>query len=269
MEFKARPITENVNISKGSRLWDLLLLTGGVLGGLVLLFLVAGLLVDVAVGHIPVSWEARLGLQMEKSMELTEDERLTKILDKLVATLDEKDPNAQRNFRIALLETDQINAVALPGDLIVIFSGLLDNAESENELAMIIGHEMGHFAHRDHLTRLGRALVFGVASRLVLGDAVASRLTAFFSDTLHAGYSRTQESAADAYGIQRLALAYGHVGGSLAFFQRVAAMDKSGKLAYLTASHPHPESRLEALKALTLQNGWSKGELTPLPAPPN
>ena len=44
-----------------------------------------------------------------------------------------------------------MNAVALPGGNIVVFAGLLKEIKSENELAMILGHELGHFAHRDHL----------------------------------------------------------------------------------------------------------------------
>ena len=45
----------------------------------------------------------------------------------------------------------------------VIYQGLLAQAESENELMMVLGHELGHFANRDHLRGLGRALLVQIA----------------------------------------------------------------------------------------------------------
>ena len=74
--------------------------------------------------------------------------------------------------------------MALPGGQIMVFSGLLKKVNLENELAMVLGHELGHYAHRDHLRGMGRGLgvtlglamlfgqdsaVAGIASDLFLG----------------------------------------------------------------------------------------------------
>ena len=268
MEFKARPIKNNVNVSGGSRLWDMVLLISGVLGGLVVLFIVAGFFVDGLVRFIPPSYEKMLGQRLTNAMDVTEDPRLTGILARLEKGIAKDDPNYGRAFRIGVIDKEEVNAVALPGDMIVIFSGLLNEVESENELAMIIGHELGHFAHRDHLTRMGRALVFGIASRVILGDAVSSRLTAFFSNTLHASYSRSQETEADLYGITLLVREYGHAGGAVDFFKRVAERNQTGHLAHLVASHPHPEDRMEILTGTIREKGWAISAKKPLPEPP-
>ncbi|MEP0779976.1 M48 family metalloprotease [Microcoleus sp. ZQ-A2] len=47
--------------------------------------------------------------------------------------------------------------LALPGDAIVIYADLVQQAKSQNELMMVLGHELGHFAHRDHWRGLGGA----------------------------------------------------------------------------------------------------------------
>jgi predicted Zn-dependent protease len=51
-------------------------------------------------------------------------------------------------INVYLMENEEINAVALPGGNIVVFTGLVAQVESENELAMVLAHEMGHFTHR-------------------------------------------------------------------------------------------------------------------------
>lgn len=53
---------------------------------------------------------------------------------------------------------DTVNAIALPGKKIIVFKGLLDQVKSLNSLYFIIGHEVGHIIHRDHLKSMGRAL---------------------------------------------------------------------------------------------------------------
>ena len=267
MEFKARPITKNVNVSRGSRLWDMILLIMGTLTGLVILFVVAGFFIDALVRFVPKSYEKNLGQHLIKTLEIEEVPRLTALLRRLEAHIPPGDPNHGKTFQIGLLCKEDINAMALPGDMIIIYSGLMNQVASENEMAMIIGHELGHFAHRDHLTRLGRALLFGVACRVALGDAIASQLTTFFTNTLHASYSRTQESAADLYGITLLVQTYGHAAGAMDFFTRIAEHQRTGHLAHLVASHPDAEERLEALSGIIDKNRWPISAKKPFSPP--
>ncbi|WP_300670315.1 M48 family metallopeptidase [Desulfoluna sp.] len=268
MKFKPRPLARNVNVSQGSRLWDLCLLLSGMVAGLVLLFILAGFFVDSLVKFIPPSYEDLLGHHLTNNLDLSEDPRLDHILQRLEGEFAPDEANHTRHFRIGIIDREEINAVALPGGTIVVFSGLLKEVASENELAMIVGHELGHFAHQDHLTRLGRVLLFGIASRLVLGEAISSRLTAFFTRTLHASYSRRQETAADLYGLSLLVKAYGHAGGAVDFFIRIAERRRSGRLAHLVASHPHPEDRIEILKKTIQAKGWPVSSKIALPETP-
>ncbi len=122
------------------------------------------------------------------------------------------------NFTIYLSDSDDVNAIALPGGRIVVFKGLLDQVESENELAMVLAHELGHFAHRDHMRGLGRGLGLAVATALLLGENnSASGLISKAVLTFQVKYSQSQESAADQFGVDLLTARYGHAGGAPAF----------------------------------------------------
>ena len=110
------------------------------------------LLVDNLVLLIPVEVEQQLGRLMVPTYERvaqpspTQDE-LNRLLDGLEEEL-EPPLESERDFRVLYVPEPTVNAIAIPGDRIVIYEGLLSQMESENELAMILGHELGHFAHR-------------------------------------------------------------------------------------------------------------------------
>jgi predicted Zn-dependent protease len=165
---------------------------------------------------------------------------------------------------VQLVKNEEVNALALPGGHIVVFSALVKQAESENELAMVLAHELGHFAHRDHLKRLGRGLGLTVAAMLVFGeDSAISRLMSNLFLVTESSYSRQQEADADRFGLELLVNSYGHAGGAIDFFARVGK--KAGRRApYLLASHPHPDDRIEELQSLIRENGYSVEIITPL-----
>ncbi len=169
--------------------------------------------------------------------------------------------------KVHLVEDEMVNAVALPNGDIVVFSGLLRECKSENELAMVLGHELGHFEHRDHLRALGRGIVLLTVSTITLGgnDSV-SRLIQNSISTAEMKFSRNQESAADLFGIERVVRQYGHVSGSLDFFKRIGEKDKSPQWATFLLSHPAPLKRVAELEAYSKTKGYKEGEKSTLPA---
>ena len=108
-----------------------------------------------------------------KSFSITKNEnakedndRLIKaknILDDLVTYSDLK----HRNFTIKVIPGKDVNAFAVPGDTILLVEELLNKVETENELAMVLGHELGHFHFRHHLKGMGRRLVMGFFSMMI------------------------------------------------------------------------------------------------------
>jgi len=264
VKFTPKHIDGNVNVSKTHPLAEL----GWLAGGLMLLVLIFCLLLsvstDIAVAKTPVSAEVWLGEHFIGRMDALENEPLQRLLQPLLDNLPADSPLHEYHFTAQVVENEQINALALPGGHIVVFSGLLEQAESENEVAMVLAHELGHFAHRDHLRRLGRGLGLTVAAFLLFGqDSAASDLASKFFLVSESHYSREQESAADRFGLELLVAGYGHAGGATDFFARVG-QDAGSRIPYLLASHPHPDDRVRELQGLIAANGYRVDAVIPL-----
>ena len=264
MKFTPKHIDENLNFSKTHPLAELAWLVGGMLLLALVYYLVLGVTADLAVAKIPIKAEVWLGEHFVDSFEANEDEALRRRLQRLLDNLPADSPLHQYTFTVQLVKNEEVNALALPGGHIVVFSGLVEQAESENELAMVLAHELGHFAHRDHLKRLGRGLGLTVAAMLVFGeDSAISRLVSNLFLVTESSYSRQQESDADRFGLELLVNSFGHAGGATDFFARVGK--KAGRRApYLLASHPHPEDRVEELQSLIRENGYPVEMSAPL-----
>ncbi|WP_136805885.1 M48 family metallopeptidase [Desulfosediminicola flagellatus] len=266
MKYTPKQLEDNVNVSKSHPLVDLFWLTGGLVLIAGLIFLALGLATDLAVSKTPVNIENWLGKQALKRFTSTTNPPLQQRLNTLLASLPEDSLLHDYDFKIFLSETDAVNAIALPGGNIVVYSGLLREIKSENELAMVLYHELGHFEHRDHLRGLGRGLSLTLASVLLFGsDSAASEVVSKTLLTFQANYSQSQESAADTFGLDMLVAHYGHAGGATDFFSRLATQaDNTNRLPYLLASHPHPQDRIDEINKRIIDNNYSIGTPTPL-----
>ena len=264
MKFTPKNIEENVNVSKTHPLAEFGWLLGGLLLLVLILYLLLGVATDIAVAKIPVSVEVWLGEHFVDRMDARENEPLQRLIQPLLDNLPADSPLREYDFYVQMVDNEQINALALPGGQIVVFSGLVEQAESENEVAMVLAHELGHFAHRDHLRRLGRGLGLTVAAILLFGeDSAVSNLASKFFLVGESHYSREQESAADRFGLELLVAGYGHAGGATDFFARVGK-DAGSRVPYLLASHPHPDDRVGELQGLIAANGYRVDAVVPL-----
>ncbi len=211
--------------------------------------------------HLPVKAEIWIGDKLSARFQGRSDEILQQHLDKLLSALADDSPLHAYPFRIYLNDSDKVNAFALPGGRIVVFQGLLNAVQSENELDMVLTHELGHFAHRDHLQAMGRSLLVVIGSWLLPGDR-SSDIVPWIAGKLERKYSQKQEASADRWGLDLLNRRYGHVGGATDFFKRLAGKNKS-HFAYFLATHPHPQARLHSLNNLIRQKGYAVRETIP------
>ena len=264
MKFTPRHIEGNVNVSKTHPLVEFGWLLGGLLLLVVVGYILLGVATEIAVARIPVRAEVWIGEHFTDRMDALQSEALQARLDKLLEGLPADSPLHEYVFSVQLVENEAINALALPGGHIVVFSGLVEQAESENEVAMVLAHELGHFAHRDHLRRLGRGLSLALGAFLLFGeDSATGELLNRFLLVSESHYSREQESAADRFGLELLVACYGHAGGATDFFDRVGK-DAGSRIPYLLASHPHPGDRVRELQGLVAANGYRVDSVIPL-----
>ncbi|MBA4048180.1 MAG: hypothetical protein C0476_06520 [Sphingomonas sp.] len=144
--------------------------------------------------------------------------------------------------RIGIANIPVVNAVTLPGGRILVFEGLLKNAASADEVAGVVGHELGHFAHRDVLESLLRQLGLSV----LLGG-LEGNIGGYTNALLSTAYSRRAETSADDYAINALSTAKIDPVATAGFFRRlggnVRKPSQSAVVLNYLATHPIASDR--------------------------
>jgi predicted Zn-dependent protease len=162
-------------------------------------------------------------------------------------------------WEFTLVENDKINAWALPGGKVVVYTGILPVAQDENGLAVIIGHEVAHAIAQHGNERMSQALLTelgGLALNYALQEkpdktrqvwGAAFGLGAQFGVLMP--FSRLHEKEADHLGLIFMAMAGYDPRGAVDFWQRMAEQKDGGIPAFLS-THPSDEARIENIRAL-------------------
>lgn len=148
---------------------------------------------------------------------------------------------------------DTINAFALPGGRMYVYTGLMRLAGNEAELAAVMAHEIAHIALRHHAATIARQYGFDMLTGIILGENPRAR-EQLVADLVGAGvqarYSRDQERAADELGMQLLADAGYDPAAMITVFEKLRAAGERRPNLPIFASHPPTEERLQRLQAL-------------------
>ncbi len=266
MRHIPRKADDSVNVSKEHPLVEASTLVVGL--GLIFLSVMVVLVfvVEIVLYFVPEKTEVELfesWLPEDIVTVAYDDPRLVK-LESLLGRLSRHWPETDYEFRIEINDSSEVNALAFPGGLIVVTTGLIDKVESENELAFVIGHEIGHFRNRDHIRGLGRGLAIGILFTALFNNEGGAQLGATVADLTLRGFSRRQERSADEFGLWIVYQEYGHVAESWRLFERLEEeYGDTSDLVSLFGTHPAPDDRTEALIELAAENGWPiSGEVT-------
>ena len=175
------------------------------------------------------------------------DRALQRLTDRLSAGLDLPYP-----LTVRVVDDPMINAFAFAGGHVAIFRGLIDTAETPDEVAAVLAHEIGHVVHRD-ATRAGLRMVgsFGIAG-LVFGDVLGTSGAAGLTQRyLRTSYSREAEVAADAFAHRQMERAGLDPAALASFFLNLQAETGQGEAGVLRHFSTHPElvDRVEAAHA--------------------
>jgi Peptidase family M48 len=148
--------------------------------------------------------------------------------------------------RATVVRSSIVNAITLPGGRIYVFEGLLNRTQTVDELAGIIGHEIGHVAHRDGtkaiLETTGLSLLFG----MLLGDfKVGGAAIVAARTVLQTSYSRAAEAAADEFGGRLMYKVGGDPRALGAILLRIS--DHPGTVPHFLLDHPEAQERADAI----------------------
>ena len=203
--------------------------------------------------------EIQLGAQFaqlfEETARLVEDPVVTEYVDRLGQKI-VKHSDAKVPFVFKVVDTDEVNAFALPGGYLYVNKGLILEADNESELAGVLAHEIAHVTARHATERMskGQLLQFAAIPALFVGGGLAGvgiqNGLGLGLNLAVLGITRKSEAEADQLGTQYLWNTEYDPQGFITFFEKLEARqkDKPGKFAGFFRTHPTPESRIEKVQ---------------------
>jgi beta-barrel assembly-enhancing protease len=203
-----------------------------------------------------VEGEIRMGKQyaqqVEASSKIITDPVVAEYVNRLGQNL-VRNSDAQVPFTIKVVDSDEINAFALPGGFFYVDSGLILAADEEAELAGVMAHEIAHVAAR-HITRQMTRMQWaniGTIPLIFMGGGVGYAVRAAAGLGLpmtFLTFQRGFEAEADYLGMQYMYKAGYDPNAFISFFEKVQAMEKRkpGSLAKAFSTHPQTPDRIEA-----------------------
>jgi predicted Zn-dependent protease len=189
--------------------------------------------------------------QVESTSKLVTDSTITEYVNRIGQNL-VRNSDALVPFTIKVLDTDDVNAFALPGGFFYVDSGLILAAENEAELAGVMAHEIAHVAACHAAREISRGQLMNLASipLIFVGGGIGYAAQSLAGLAVPLGFmkfSRGFESEADFLGVEYLYKAGYDPQALTSFFEKVKAMEKQrpGTLAKAFDTHPQTPDRIE------------------------
>ncbi len=217
------------------------------------LWLGSDLLVELAVNRIPVEWEQKLGESAYREFltgqDVMKDGLAVGAVKEMTQRLASHVPHNPYRFDVTVVKSDVVNAFALPGGYVVVFTGLMKKADSPEEVAGVLAHELNHVLQRHGLERIIKQLGFVAVVSIVLGNppGLGGVMKQLGIELMTLKFGRAQETEADTTGLDLLHRAKVNPEGMITFFQRLAEKDE-GRVEWLS-THPMSSARADHLKA--------------------
>jgi len=199
----------------------------------------------------------QLAMEVEQQAKMVDDEIVTEYINRvgqnIVLHSDAKVP-----FTIKVIDTDEVNAFALPGGFFFVNKGLILAADNEAELAGVMAHEIAHVAARHAMENQGKATAmnYGMLAGIIFGGGIISTVLQNGGGILGAlgmlKFTRGAEEEADRLGVQYLYASGYDPTGMATMFEKLASQNKKkpGTIAKLFSSHPPSLERRDASLAL-------------------
>ena len=200
-----------------------------------------------------VAMGRQLALEVEQQAKLVEDPIVTEYINRVgqnvVLHSDAKIP-----FTIKVIDSDEVNAFALPGGFFFVNKGLILAADSEAELAGVMSHEIAHVAARHAMENQGKmqAIQYGLLGTMIFGGGIASAIAqnagGFAQLLSFLQFSRGAESEADVLGVQYLYASGYDPTAMSTMFEKLNSRNKKkpGTISKIFATHPQSTDRRDA-----------------------
>jgi predicted Zn-dependent protease len=268
MKYSNPELPEGINTTRENPLKDLVVLTGGLIISVVAIIWILVVIIGNFADNIPFRFEKNLPVSdiFEDKNLVSLSPYLKNVSNRVIASF-----NLPEEMKITVhyVNDDTVNAFATLGGHIVLFRGLVEKLKYEDELAMVIAHEVAHIKHRHPILSASHGIVVGIVLSVIsssAGESVASDLMESAGLATVLKFSRDFEYESDKDAIQSLVKLYGHADGALGLFKVFKSeFGKGGMLEFL-ATHPLTENRIEQTnKIITQYKVSGKHSMRPYP----
>ena len=212
---------------------------------------------------LPEGTELQMGLdayrQILQKAKVTRDPSLTTDVARVGRRIAEATGRSDYRWEFTVIDDKQVNAFALPGGKVAVYTGILPVTRDDAGLAAVLGHEVSHAIARHSGERVSQqiALQLGVGAAQVMlagRDARVIELGTLVFVGLATGgllaFSRAQESEADHLGLIYMAKAGYHPGAARDLWVRMAQASRGPRPPEFLSTHPSPETRIQQIE------GW-------------
>ena len=211
-----------------------------------------------SINFISLDKEIQMGRQLaaeiERQVKLIEDPTINEYVNRVGQNL-VRNSDAKVPFTIKVVESDEINAFALPGGFFYVNTGLILAADDESELAGVMAHEIAHVAARHGTEQASKAELINFASIPLIfmggvGGFALRQAAGFLIPMQFLQFSRKDEAEADYLGLQYLYKTGYDPGAAVSFFEKLQAKEsaKPGTVSKMFSTHPPTGERIEMSK---------------------
>lgn len=194
-----------------------------------------------------------LAAQVDKEAKFVEDPIITEYVNRVGQNI-VLHSDAKLPFTIRVIDSDEVNAFALPGGFFYVNKGLVLAADNEAELAGVMAHEIAHVTARHAMEnqRKMELMDYGMLAGILLGGPIISNVlyngAGFFEGMAFLKFTRGAEEEADKLGVQYMWAAGYDPGAMATMFEKLEAKNKKkpGTIAKLFQDHPAPADRRQA-----------------------
>lgn len=247
---------------------------GLMLAGLIFLWTQKDTIAEYIANRIPISWEASFGdrvfAQFENDGKMLTNSVWAGPVSNITSRLLPVVSQSGYEFKFHIMQDTNVNAFAIPGGHIVILTGLLEEAESAEEVAGVLAHEIAHVTRRHSLRNIVKSAGLLLVVQALLGDAsgLLGLATEASRYLLEQKFSRDYEREADDTGWAYLEQANVDPRGMRLFFEKLKKMTEESGMGVMEGSlslvntHPTSQERIERLTAkweqMTKKSGFTE-----------
>jgi predicted Zn-dependent protease len=201
---------------------------------------------------VPIEWERQIGeaarADFLRNQTVVKEGPAVAAVQDITKRLSDQILNNPYTFDVTVVRSETVNAFALPGGYVVVFTGLMKKAESPEEVAGVLAHELNHVVQRHAMERIVKTLGLVAIGSILFGnqEGLVGLAKQLGLELLTLKFGREQETEADVTGVRLIHRAKVDPQGMIRFFEKLSESDKLH--VELLSTHPMSAGRAERLK---------------------